>query len=685
VSLAVVDASVLVRLRRRLRGASGAARCAGHHVRYEAGGGERCALRLQLDLVRSKCGGSSEFATDESSFSHPIRMAGGARGPTPLPIGTAGKILFVSMSNGRGRTQHAGRAALSSVPGWSRGAGDCLHRQYSTLAVRSRVKRTRSGTRQLVPAGFAFVRRGDTNVKHQLLLVISAVMLMIAAMIGLPPAATAATPPAVTMVSPVRGPAAGGTTVTVLGKHFTAVRRVLFGAVAGTHIHVLSASKLKVSSPARAAGTVHIRVVTAAGKSPKVHTDQFTFDVANPWHADESPSPAEGFSGLFDLDWIGMSCPTAGYCVAVRQFSTGASHLKSVTLSGGKWTTHTISGVTDISAMSCAAKSACFAVGDNKQGPLILRFNGTSWSSLPAPVPGDANPEHYKNTSVDSISCSEASYCVAVGSYETESQEVGLVESWTGSSWTPAAGPAPSDDASTSFLLTNVACARGTTRCAMAGLDGNSAAYLVSRTAATLAPVPVGATGPVDLNSVSCASVCVAVGAYPTTHGQTQGLLETNFSGTTWAAQSAPMAAGKTSPVETSLSSVSCAGAACLAVGAYNTQIGRTGLVETLSGSTWHASAAAHPTPDSSTSLSQVSCTAALACTAVGQYDVFGLADTLSKGKWVAWKTPLPSDKSTSNPDASLNVVSCATATSCATAGTYLNNSGNGEGNLDSR
>ena len=47
---------------------------------------------------------------------------------------------------------------------------------------------------------------------------------------------------------------AGGTTVTVRGKHFTCsgkslVKAVKFGKLAGTHIHVRSATSLTVRAP----------------------------------------------------------------------------------------------------------------------------------------------------------------------------------------------------------------------------------------------------------------------------------------------------------------------------------------------------------------------------------------------------------------------------------------------------
>jgi hypothetical protein len=94
-------------------------------------------------------------------------------------------------------------------------------------------------------------------------------------------AATSA--PVVSKVSAASGPTAGGKSVTITGKNFmsngsNAVKKVLFGTKAATHIHVLSARKLTVKTPSHAAGTVQVRVVSKAGAmSAKVKASRYTY------------------------------------------------------------------------------------------------------------------------------------------------------------------------------------------------------------------------------------------------------------------------------------------------------------------------------------------------------------------------------------------------------------------------
>ncbi len=83
--------------------------------------------------------------------------------------------------------------------------------------------------------------------------------------------------PTVTSVSPASGPAAGGTTVTIIGTGFTGTTAVDFGAVAASSFTVNSATQITATSPAESAGTVDVTVVTANGTSATSSADQFTY------------------------------------------------------------------------------------------------------------------------------------------------------------------------------------------------------------------------------------------------------------------------------------------------------------------------------------------------------------------------------------------------------------------------
>ncbi len=93
---------------------------------------------------------------------------------------------------------------------------------------------------------------------------------------------TYASSPAVRSLSPASGPTAGGTTVTVTGSNLTGASRVTFGGVAGTGTTVLSASQLRVKTPAHAVGTVNVQVTTPGGTSTAEVGNRYTYNAPTP-------------------------------------------------------------------------------------------------------------------------------------------------------------------------------------------------------------------------------------------------------------------------------------------------------------------------------------------------------------------------------------------------------------------
>jgi hypothetical protein len=65
--------------------------------------------------------------------------------------------------------------------------------------------------------------------------------------------------------------------VTITGTGFAGTSSVKFGSVAASHISIVDGKHLAATAPAHTAGTVDVRVSTAAGTSPVVSTDRFTF------------------------------------------------------------------------------------------------------------------------------------------------------------------------------------------------------------------------------------------------------------------------------------------------------------------------------------------------------------------------------------------------------------------------
>lgn len=88
---------------------------------------------------------------------------------------------------------------------------------------------------------------------------------------------TYANTPTVTGISPVAGPLAGGTSVTITGTDFTGATNVRFGSTAATSFIVNSNTSITAVSPAGSAGSVDITVTTAGGTSATSSADQFTY------------------------------------------------------------------------------------------------------------------------------------------------------------------------------------------------------------------------------------------------------------------------------------------------------------------------------------------------------------------------------------------------------------------------
>ncbi|GAB4076499.1 IPT/TIG domain-containing protein [Nostocoides australiense] len=87
----------------------------------------------------------------------------------------------------------------------------------------------------------------------------------------------AAVTPRVAAVVPASGPPRGGATITIQGSGFTGVERVLFGTIAASSVKVLSPRSIQVLTPAHAAGSVHVKVVTGGGSSPATAQDRYAY------------------------------------------------------------------------------------------------------------------------------------------------------------------------------------------------------------------------------------------------------------------------------------------------------------------------------------------------------------------------------------------------------------------------
>ena len=77
-------------------------------------------------------------------------------------------------------------------------------------------------------------------------------------------------------LSPNKGPATGGTFVTITGTNLTGAVAVHFGAALAKIDKIVSATRIVVTSP-KGSGTVAVTVTTAGGTSAKSAVDRFTY------------------------------------------------------------------------------------------------------------------------------------------------------------------------------------------------------------------------------------------------------------------------------------------------------------------------------------------------------------------------------------------------------------------------
>ena len=361
--------------------------------------------------------------------------------------------------------------------------------------------------------------------------------------------------------------------------------------------------------------------------------------------------------------------------------------------------------VVTISSVSCTSAGDCSAVGSYRneagrpEGLLLTETNGFWESGIEAVLPAGTIADQLVD--LNSVSCSSAGNCSAVGSYYDDSGQEGLLLTETGGTWAPGLEAAlPANAAVTNYggaAVSSVSCgSAGNCSAVGAYTDGPGAyaALLLKETAGSWetgveATLPANATGEAaGLNSVSCSSVgnCSAIGSYLDSSGNGPGLLLTETAGTwgTGVEATLPTNAATTEQF-VDMASVSCASAGnCSAVGTYNndTHSNDAVLLNETAG-TWmpgvKAVLPANGAKDDQVDLHAVSCASATSCAAVGDYvdhagNIRGLLLTRTADKWSkGLEAVLPANATTEAPNqlGGLWSVSCASAGNCSAVGSY--------------
>jgi hypothetical protein len=303
----------------------------------------------------------------------------------------------------------------------------------------------------------------------------------------------------------------------------------------------------------------------------------------------------------------------------------------------------------ELGAVSCTSASFCIAVGnaETSSGALsvvVERWNGSTWALQSAPSPAGAY--------LEGVSCTSTTDCEAVGGDNAGS----LAEHWNGSTWATQTIPGGG--------MSAVSCT-SSSYCEAVG--GESAEHWNgSNWAAQTISTPAES----DFTSISCSSssACTAVGTTFIPSSETYHGLAERWNGSTWTSQTFALVGEDTEPF-----GVSCGSAtSCVAVGYYYTTKASFPLAEYWNGSTWTSQTAAN----SAAALYGVSCISGTNCTAAGVYDTStGVGETVAES-WNGSTWTLQSTPNVSGAEVSaLQGISCPSATDCTAAGySYVTN-----------
>jgi hypothetical protein len=232
------------------------------------------------------------------------------------------------------------------------------------------------------------------------------------------------------------------------------------------------------------------------------------------WSVVPSPSPSTGYNYLYSV-----SCTSSSYCVAVGAYSDPPSGLQTLVevWNGAEWSVVLSPNATNadnsLGSVSCVDPTHCVAVGGFDGGALanqtlVESWNGSAWSIVSSPNPG-TEADILSGVSCTSRACTAVGYSIDLpGRINPRSPPKTLVESWDGTEWSVvhSAHPHPLSGGQ----LQSVSCTSATW-CEAVG-SGPIGALIENLSASRWKAIP---SHGVALGGVSCVNSrdCVAVGS----------------------------------------------------------------------------------------------------------------------------------------------------------------------------
>ena len=342
-----------------------------------------------------------------------------------------------------------------------------------------------------------------------------------------------------------------------------------------------------------------------------------------------------------------ISCPTATTCLAVGQGATKTGAWKSIAevRRAGGWKSVTVKSpgstakVSNLLGVSCKTAGYCLAVGlygADESAPDLTPYAAAWNGSSLTPVAGLPVPSSLSTVEATAVSCVAARSCVVIGTafdqsaFTTAGGFLGYVTciwTWNSGKWTVRTVPDKDNDGMLSYSA--IHCF-SLSSCVTAGVrmpqtangsgTGDEVPLLATwngKTFTSMKPaLPSVLAGTArQFASVSCTSLrsCAAVGVSSGT--STTSFLDV-WNGKTW---KLTKWSGPTGTTSADLYGVSCASASrCLAVGSVGTDARPVAAALALNGATWTAIKVPGPAKGKMSLFNGVSCPKVGVCVAIG-------------------------------------------------------------------
>lgn len=395
----------------------------------------------------------------------------------------------------------------------------------------------------------------------------------------------------------------------------------------------------------RAAVALAVAVLVCAASTLVATASSGPASISALWHAVSGPMPQPN-GEQFGSGVGGVACPTTGGCIAVGSFSL-------------------------------ATATSSMLVDTERAG---------AWNAGSGKLPSNGPPND--SSWLSGIACASTTTCDAVGTYTSmaasQSAEVDTITGGTATGATEVSAPATDAGSAGVSDLSSIACP-STTRCTAAGgyqdLAGDAFGFVSNGSGSTWSqgveipmPADAGANPRVSVGRLSCTAAgdCVVVGSYEDASGDTEAFVDTITSGVPATAVEVAAPSGAATPVDASLSGVSCTSVGtCTAVGStLQADEDFEPIYVQVSGGAPGAAQLLSAPPGGSSSLSVIDCTATGICTASGAYagpssSTETVVVALSGGTWGTPDVVTPPSLDSTNPDPSVGEITCASSTAC--------------------